>query len=260
MEQRIGLQIYSVRDKMKHDFAGTMNKVAAMGYKGVEIDILIDKSDNVVKIFEGVALTEGVRIFQDLGLEVISASADPPVGEDSDKILDAVETSGCKRLVTGKNPPDFETLNKIGETCALFNTVNEVVTKRGMELHLHNHWWEFEAVEGQLAYKVMLEHLAPEICFEIDTYWVRVGGCDPELVVKELGPRVKLLHIKDGPGDKEQAMTAVGAGIMNFPPIVHAAEHAEWLSVEIDRCDTDMMAAVDQSIGYLRDVVLGYIG
>jgi len=72
--------------------------------------------------------------------------------------------------------------------------------------------------------------------------------------VSELGARVPLLHIKDGPLDKDAPMVAVGQGKMEFEPIIRAgAEAVQWLIVELDRCATDMLEAVAQSYDYLTN-------
>ncbi len=71
-------------------------------------------------------------------------------------------------------------------------------------------------------------------------------------LVKELGPRAPLLHIKDGPAVKNEPMVAVGDGMMDFPSLIQAAgENTEWLIVELDQCATDMLEAVGKSYRYL---------
>jgi sugar phosphate isomerase/epimerase len=86
----------------------------------------------------------------------------------------------------------------------------------------------------------------------VDTYWVKVAGHDPAAVLRQLGNRAPLLHIKDGPADGTQsAMTAVGAGVLDWQAIIPAGSAAEWLIVELDRCDTDMLQAVADSYTYL---------
>jgi sugar phosphate isomerase/epimerase len=97
---------------------------------------------------------------------------------------------------------------------------------------------------------MMLQRLDESIGFEFDTYWVKTAGQDPVSVVQEMGSRAPLLHIKDGPAVRDQAMVAVGDGVMDFASIlVNAA--ADWLIVELDRCDTDMMQAVEDSYHYM---------
>ena len=71
-------------------------------------------------------------------------------------------------------------------------------------------------------------------------------------VVEELGERAPLLHIKDGPCAAEKDMQAIGEGKMDFPPIIEASHGTcDWLIVELDRCETDMMEAVEKSYQYL---------
>ena len=111
----------------------------------------------------------------------------------------------------------------------------------GLRLCVHNHWWEYLAVEGSYPYKEMLERLDPMIGFEVDTYWVKTGGCDPAAVVKEMGKRAPLLHIKDGPAVREKPQVAVGDGALDFPAIIKAGQGTtEWLIVELDSCATDI--------------------
>ena len=94
-------------------------------------------------------------------------------------------------------------------------------------------------------YKIMLEHLSPEVLFELDTYWVKIGGQDPAAVLAELGSRAPLIHIKDGSGVPGNFnMKAAGQGVMDFKPIFARAKNAEWLISELDGCETDMLQAI----------------
>jgi sugar phosphate isomerase/epimerase len=73
-------------------------------------------------------------------------------------------------------------------------------------------------------------------------------------MVRLFGQRAPLLHVKDGPAgpDTDADMVAVGDGQVDYPAIIAAAEGtAEWLIVELDRCATDMMTAVERSYHYL---------
>jgi sugar phosphate isomerase/epimerase len=71
-------------------------------------------------------------------------------------------------------------------------------------------------------------------------------------VIRQLGARVPLLHIKDGPAVLGEPMTAVGQGTLDFHEIAAAAQnYAEWFIVELDECATNMMDAVAQSYAYL---------
>jgi sugar phosphate isomerase/epimerase len=90
------------------------------------------------------------------------------------------------------------------------------------------------------------------VFWELDTYWAHVAEHDPAEVLGKLGPRATLVHVKDGPGNMSDPMTATGEGVMDWPHVLGAAEaNAEWLIVELDRCATDMLKAVEKSYQYL---------
>jgi sugar phosphate isomerase/epimerase len=134
-----------------------------------------------------------------------------------------------------------------------FNEAAQVAKEYGHRISVHNHWFEFEPVNGKPAYQILLQYLSSDVLFEIDLYWVKTAGRDPAQVLAELGPRVPLVHVKDGPADKvESAMVAVGQGSLDFPAIFRAgAPYSEVHIVELDRCDTDMLTAVAESYQYL---------
>ncbi len=128
----------------------------------------------------------------------------------------------------------------------------ELLAGTGISFGLHNHWAEFEAVDGKLPEDVMLDNV-PELFAQLDVYWVAKGGQDPVATVKRLADRAPVLHIKDGPLDPPQPMTAVGKGVLDMPAIIAAADESvlEWVIVELDSCGTDMMEAVKDSYDYL---------
>lgn len=236
------LQLYTVREALADDFDGVVRRIADIGYAGVEpaLGLL------------GVTPAEAGKLFKKLGVQVPSAHTPLPIGTEEDVVLEAVEALDCRRIVSGKGPESFQTLDQIRSTCDLFNQAHAIAQANGLSFGIHNHWWEFEEVEGRYPYRVLLEHLDPGIFFEIDTYWVRTAGLDPAEVVKEFGGRASLLHIKDGPAVKGAPHVAVGQGVLDVPGIVRASEgRAEWLIVELDECATDMMEAVEKSYRYL---------
>lgn len=242
MTAPIALQLYSLREAMADDFEGIVRQVADMGYVGVE----------PIYQLPGTTLPKAAALFKSLGLAVSSAHVPLPLGDDQAGVLSFMELFGCTHLISGKGPSDFATMDKIKETCDLFNQASAVAQAHGYTFGLHNHWWEFIEVEGRLVYEVMLELLDPAVTFQIDTYWVKTAGVDPAHVVKQMGTRAPLLHIKDGPAVKEAPMTAVGEGVLDWHAIIGAgAGVTEWLIVELDRCATDMVEAVAASYRYL---------
>lgn len=242
MPSPIALQLYTVRQALAEEFAGVVKRVADIGYVGVETAGFPDTTPR-----------EAAKLFQDLGLVVSSAHTQLPVGKHKNEVLDIMAALGCTRLVCASLGPDYyKSLDEIHRTCELVNEANAVAVENGLSLGIHNHWWEFEPVEGRYPYEVLLECLDPTVFFQIDTYWVKTAGLDPVAVVKELGKRAPLLHIKDGPCVKGKPHVAVGDGSMDIPAVIRAGEGAtEWLIVELDECATDMMEAVERSYNYL---------
>jgi sugar phosphate isomerase/epimerase len=248
MAAPVALQLYSVRKVAETEgYLNTVKKVAAMGYAGVE-----------PAGFPGSNAAEAAKLYTDLGLAVPSAHVPIPLGDKKNEVIDTMNTIGSKRAISGFGPKEFATLDLTKAACDKFNEAYENCQAAGLEFGIHNHWWEYQPVEGQMCYKVMLQHLNPAIFFEVDTYWVKTAGCNPADIVKEYGKRAPLLHIKDGPAVQKQPMTAVGDGVMDFPSIVSAGGgNIEWLVVELDECATDMMQAVEKSVKYLVQKGLG---
>ena len=169
-------------------------------------------------------------------------------------MLETMDLLGAKYLVCAYLPPEeFTSVDKIKAQADRLNEAAAAANGAGLTLVYHNHWWEYQPVDGWYPYQVLAEHLDPSVMFELDTYWAQTAGRDAAAVVAELGDRVPLLHIKDGPLDTKESMVAAGDGKMDFEPIINAANAAEWLIVELDRCDSDMLTAVEKSYHYLTE-------
>ncbi len=244
--KKISLQLYSIRETAGQNYAGAMRRVADMGYTLVE-----------PAGYPGTTLEEAARIYKENGLQAASCHGRLPLGDRQESVLADMRLLGATYLITGFGAQQFGSVEDIKQVAEQFNQAAEIAGRHGIQIGYHNHWWEMAHVGGVPAYRIFLDHTRPEVLMELDTYWAKVGGCDPVEVVCELGARARLLHIKDGPGVREEPMFAVGQGVMDFPAIVAAAEHAEILVVELDRCATDMMEAVKQSRDYLVSVGLG---
>jgi len=245
----IALQLYSIRDLLTQDFEAGIRKIVTLGFAGVE-----------TAGFAGTSATKASALFKEVGLAVSSAHGPLPLGENKNKILDDLAALACQRLISAHLPPEqYQTLAGVFEACDRLNEANAVAVENGLSFGVHNHWWEFQPVEGRYPYEVWLERLDPAIFFEVDTYWVKTAGLDPVAVIRQLGQRAPLLHIKDGPATIEAPMVAAGSGVMDIPSLVQAgAGHTEWLVIELDRCATDMLTAVEESYRYLVEEGLGH--
>ena len=241
MAAPIAIQLYTVREALAKNFKSVVTQISEMGYVGVE-----------TAGFPGVTVEEAGDLFADLGLEVCSMHSQLPFGKQKNQVIEMAHQLEVNRVVTSTPRDAFESMDALKGLCDRWNQASQIAEENGLELGLHNHWWEFTEVEGRPGFEILVAELDENIFFQVDTYWVDTGGGNSVDVVEELGERAPLLHIKDGPLDAEKDMTAVGEGKMDIPPIIEASHGTcDWLIVELDRCETDMMDAVEKSYEYL---------
>ncbi|WP_240417271.1 sugar phosphate isomerase/epimerase family protein [Paenibacillus periandrae] len=194
MSLSIGLQVFSIRNELKKDFWGTLEKVAEIGYKNIEFANHSVNTDYGIG-FHIDADTLRKRM-NDLGLKTISAHIHPMSINVMDSVIDYHQEIGNQALVCGigfwKNKDevlDFsKELNKIGEKCRV----------RGMDFYYHNHFMEFQKFDGQYVLDIILENTDKEfVKMELDTYWTLRGGVNPVEYLHKLGDRCDLIHQKD---------------------------------------------------------------
>ncbi len=242
MPKPISVQLYTLRAEAAQDFPAVLRAVAETGYAGVEFAGLHGHSPQQIR-----------AIIDDLGLVTSSSHTGLPTQESVNQIVETEQALGNTRVISGFGPNDFKTMDDCKRSAERFQTAAELVKPHGMTFGMHNHWWEFQTVDDQrLIYDAVLE-AAPDIFSELDVYWAAFAGQDAAAAVAAHTARLPILHIKDGMLEKDGAMTAVGGGKLDMPAIIGAADPSvlEWLVVELDKCDTDMMEAVRQSYTYL---------
>lgn len=238
----ISVQLYSLREESARDFDAVLARLAAIGYKGVEPFSLFGKTPQAFR-----------TQVEDLGM-TISSSHHPwanraPINE----VVETIAALGLNRAAGGFGPDDFADMEAVKRTAETVNGLVDALAPHGISLFLHNHWWEFQAIDGKLGYRHIAER-CPGVQFEVDTYWAaNFGAVDAAAEVARVKDRAPLLHIKDGPLEKNKSHVAVGDGEMEIAATIAAADPnvLEWLIVELDACDTDMMTAVAKSYAYL---------
>jgi len=239
----VSVQLYSLREESKKDFGKVLERVAAIGYKGVE-----------PAGFYGMKPRDFRARVESLGM-VVSSSHGPWAKPDNlDQVIETAGELGLDTACTGFGADYFKDMDAVRRTADLVNGLVEKLAKAGLKLFMHNHHWEFAPLEGALAYD-HFARLCPGVFFEIDTYWAANSGAnDPAAEVAKFRDRTLLLHIKDGDFQGKYQL-AVGSGRMDFRKIIAAADPRllRWLVVELDDCATDMFEAVAQSYRYLVD-------
>ena len=244
----ISIQLYTVRNLREKDFTGVLKEIAKTGYKGVEPAGLHGKTPAEVR-----------KLLDSLGMVCSSAHMGLPTRDNLSEYVDAAKTLGFDIIISGAGPADFKTLDGIKAAAEKFQAAAELLKPHGLRMGYHNHWWEFDKLDDRLGYEIFLA-LAPDLLSELDIYWAsNFGRVDVPAVLKKHAARVPLLHVKDGPLVQGKPHTAVGAGKLDIPSILAAADNSvlQWLIVELDDCATDMMQAVRDSYNYLTGRGLG---
>lgn len=243
MTPRLSLQLYSVREQLTEDFDGTIARIADFGYRHVE-PYGIEKFTT--------QLAESLPAH---GLAAPTAHSSPVTG-DLGEVIKAAQQLGVTRVIQPGSPRElWETADGVKRWADQLNAAAPTMKAEGLSLGYHNH--EFELLpkfDGVHALELLASELDPEIGLEIDTYWAFAGGADVPALLQRLGERVVALHLKDGPGNRDnKAQVAVGSGDL---PVLDYMAAAPWVAdgvVELDDTSGDMMAAVRDSFSYLQD-------
>lgn len=225
---RIALQLYTVREHMARDFAGTLEGLARMGYRAVEF-----------AGYGGMPAGELRGLLDRLELRAMGAHVPyARLDEDLDGALEEAGTLGCEYVVvpSAREPMlgDADGIRRLGET---FSRWGEACRSRAMGFAYHNHDFEFGQLDGGTRYDLLAAATDPALVgLEVDVYWVRAGGQDPVELLGRYAGRVSLLHVKDMAGDEGGRDVPAGEGVLPWEAILPAAEAAgaQWYIVEQD--------------------------
>ena len=224
----IGLQLYTLREDMKNDFAGTLQKVAAIGYGFVELAGYGDLSVRQV-----------ADLLADNHLQVAGSHISLDALEsDLHKVIQENLTLGNSHIVVPylaeerrKTSDDYKKLAEI------LSGIGETLQTANMTLCYHNHDFEFKPLEdGQLGEDVLLDNSDPLfVKIEADAYWILKAGHDPVAFVKKHTGRVPIIHLKDR-DLTDGSFAPVGTGDLPLDALITAAGEigTQYLLVEQD--------------------------
>jgi sugar phosphate isomerase/epimerase len=255
----VGLELYTVREQLAKNFAGTLSEVATIGYKTVELSGFFgETAPEIKRLLASDGLTCPAAHY---GISDIETAWEQRI-EDAQVIgMRYMVLPGLPESMRGsvdgyKRAAEF--LNKTGAQCR----------KAGIQFAYHNHNVDFEKFNGVVAFDVMLEQTDPSLVqFEMDCFWVTRAGYDPVAYMERYPGRFPLLHIKDEkPGypptatghTPAAAFTEVGRGKINWKRIFMAAPKGglKYFFVEQDECDVPPMKAIKISYKYLHKLTV----
>ena len=242
----IGLQLYTLRDDMEKDFAGTLQKVAGIGYGCVEL-----------AGYGGHSVRELSSLLADNHLSVAGSHISLDVLESElPRVIEENLALGNSHVVVPylaeerrKTAADWKAVAEV------MSGLGETLQTAGMTLCYHNHDFEFRPLpDGQLGEDVLLENADPLfVKIEADAYWMMKADQDPVAFLKKHTGRVPLLHLKDR-DLTDGSFAPVGTGDLPLEALIKAAGEigTKFLLVEQDVCKGPALDAVTLSYNNLK--------
>lgn len=239
--EKIGLQLYTVRDTMETDLDGTVAKVAKIGYKEVELAGFDQGADGTVSYWKHTPEQVKAAIDKN-GLTSpsthVKLSSMAP--DKFPKVLEASHVLGNTYIVMPfveeadrKKPDIWQTV------ASTLNRAGEMSKKEGIQLGYHNHWFEFLPVDGKMPFDTLLTECDPDLVkFELDLCWITTAKQDPIKYFNKYPGRFPLVHVKDirtmpnvGEGGNANFgdtadLAPVGSGLINWKNLFSHAENA----------------------------------
>ncbi|HEX6069093.1 MAG TPA: sugar phosphate isomerase/epimerase [Longimicrobiaceae bacterium] len=252
----LGLQLWSVRERMEQDVPGTLAWVRQQGFTEVE---LAGTQGMTPQQFRQELDRAGLRATaMHVGYERMRDSLDAALAE--------AETLGARNIGVAWIPHEGSYTPEMARaTAADFDRWGQAARERGLRFFYHTHGYEFEpAADGTIPFDVLVQETDPEnVTFEMDVFWIAHPGQDPAALLRKHPDRWKLMHIKDmaqgtvgdfSGGASPEANVPVGTGQIDYRAVLAAADEVGVEQYYIEDESTDPVANIPRSIEYLKTV------
>ncbi len=242
----IGLQLYTVRDLMKADMPGTLERVAAIGYQEVEFSDYFGRTPR------------DVRDLLDRN-HLTSPSTHLPFESlrNWQKSLDDANTIGHAWVTIPSIPEEKRrSVDDYKAIAAQFNRAGAQAKSSGLRFAYHNHDIDLKPIGRVRPLDVLLNETDPALVdFEMDIYWITFGGGDPIDYFNRFPHRFPMVHVKDSAGPPDNRMVDVGQGEIDFRSIFAQRDKAgiKHYFVEHDQ-PVDPIATIRNSYNYLHSL------
>ncbi|WP_109487246.1 TIM barrel protein [Occallatibacter savannae] len=254
LKQPIGLQLYSVRNLLPKNFQGTLDQLAAAGYKEVEAAGYLGKT-----------AADFGNALQKAGLKCISTHhALTELKSQLSQLIEYSQALGLEYMICSwagvhRDPSRTGELNLDDwrYVADQFNAIGQKIKAAGMTFGYHNHTIEFGTENGVVFFDELLKRTDPKlVCFEMDCGWVVAGGHNPVEYLSKSPDRFPLFHIKDlvkGPDGKWRNVV-MGKGSIDYKPILRAATGLKHYFIEQEEFQEDPMTELRQDADFIRSL------
>ncbi|MDQ0230402.1 sugar phosphate isomerase/epimerase family protein [Metabacillus malikii] len=246
MKTQVAVQLFTLQNECERDFTGTLEKVASLGFNGVEL-----------AGYWGMEAKDLKTILEKLNLKAVSSHV--PLERLLNNIeaeLEYLKVLDCKHIVC---PYLFEDeRNDYAQLATQLDKIGELALQKGISLSYHNHDFELEKIDGKTKLERLFAETNPKLVkAELDVYWLTLAGEDPLAWIEKYTGRIPLIHLKDMTTDDEKAFAELGTGGVKINEIVNkcAGTGVEWFIIEQDKCKRSPFESITQSIQYLKGLM-----
>jgi sugar phosphate isomerase/epimerase len=240
---QVALELYTVRDETRHDFAGTLQRVSNIGHAGVEFAGYGNLNSTEMSAL--LAQTKLKAVSTHLGLEALE-------GPQLDTSIRYCKDIGCPFIVLPSLPKEYRTQEGIRVLAPRLDAIGQQCQEQSITFGYHNHDFEFKRAGAIYLLDFLLQNIDPSLVkIELDVYWAAYAGVDPVSYLQVLADRVVLVHLKDMAADR--SMTEVGKGILDMQQIwAFAQAHGLWGIVEHDHPQIPSLESARISYEYFK--------
>lgn len=237
---RLSVQLYTLRDPLAQDLAGTLSQVRTIGLEYVELAGL-----------NGRSAQEWRTLLDELGLKVSGAHIGvDALRDDFDQTIEDAKTLGIPTIIVPWIGPEGgeQGWDSVGKS---LEPIAQKVVDAGFKFAYHNHAHEFEGDGLDKFYAATDPALVQA---ELDLAWVHIGGQDPAAYVRKYAGRVPVVHVKDYDPAQDPQWRPAGQGILDWDSILAATEEVgvEFGCIELDQSPGDPIEAVRQSFEFFK--------
>lgn len=237
--QKIGVQLYTVRERMKTNVDQTLEQVAKIGYKEVEFAGYHGRSAKDIR-----------AILDANGLTSPSAhsAAMPAIRNRFAQVIDEAATIGHRYVICASIPRQEMTADGYRKVADEFNRAGEQAAKAGIKVGFHNHSDDLSPLGDTTGFDILLSECDPRVTsMQMDIFWLIKGGQDPLAYFAKYPGRFYSVHVKDMAANG--SMVDVGAGQIPFGRYFAQSKQAGIQHYFVEHDDpTDPMASL--AIGY----------
>jgi len=252
----IGVQLYSLRDVIFKDAKGVLKKVADFGYTEVETF-----GYNDGKLF-GMPVAEFGAYTKSIGLKVVSGhyGLDLMKSDKWEQAVTDAKSIGQEYMImpylADKDRP--KKIDGYKELSVLLNKAGEVCNKHGIRFGYHNHAFEFETIDGQIPFDVLMQEMDPKLAMmEMDLYWTYNANQDPFKYFEKYPGRFELWHVKDMSKDDRTKNVDIGNGTIDFKALFAKAKQAgmKHFFIEYDTFPESSLKSVEASAINIKKII-----